>query len=343
MTLTVTEEKINGYERVVSFSDDSFQCYIAVHNTKLGQALGGCRIKPYASKDDALTDVLRLSKGMTYKSSLAGLKLGGGKCVVNAKCSTRDIMLKVGEAVNYLNGLYITAEDVGTTLPDIQIVGEVSPYVVHLDGSSNTALGVLSCMKAAFTKYSPTHYPTDLVGIPIWVQGLGKVGYDLVKRLGKHVSDLGYDYISGLNLFVSDLHPEMVKEAEITFRSREIIEADKRFIVVYSPCAMGQVINSENINTVRYSIICGSANNQLVHDEYAEILQKNGVIYCPDYLVNSGGVITAAGEIEGWSDDEVINRCEAIGDVLTNVFEMADRQKITPLEAANQLALARIV
>ncbi len=334
MPLTITEQPVDGYERVVSFSDDDFQAYIAVHNTALGPALGGCRIKSYASKDDALTDVLRLAKGMTYKSSLAGLNLGGGKCVVMAEKATREIMLKVGEAVNYLNGLYITAEDVGTTLPDIQVVGEVSPHIVHLDGSSNTALGVLSCMMAA-VKYHG-EYGDTLNGVPIWIQGLGKVGMDLAMRLGT---------LDDLQLYVSDLRPDVVKHACDTLGAREITEADKRFIAIYAPCAMGQIVNDTNLNTTRYSIICGSANNQLVHDEYAKVLQDNGVLYCPDYLVNAGGVITADGEIEKWTDEKVIEHCSNLGDQLLKCFEMADEgvmgQKITPLAAANMLAEAR--
>lgn len=330
MPLTITEETIDGYERVVGFSDADFQCYIAVHNTTLGPALGGCRIKPYASKDDALTDVLRLAKGMTYKSSLAGLNLGGGKCVVVADRSTREIMLKVGEAVNYLNGQYITAEDVGTTLPDIVTVGEVSPHIVHLDGSSNTALGVLSCMRAAL-KYQGD-WGDILEDVPIWVQGLGKVGMDLFDRLNhsKHPY-----------LYASDIRPEAVQQA-VSKGAHEIAESDKRFMAVYAPCAMGQVVNAENIDATSYPIICGSANNQLVEESYAEILKFNGVIYVPDYLCNAGGVITAAGEVEGWTEDEVTRRCEKLDDVLLNVFELAGKQDITPLAAANQLALARL-
>jgi leucine dehydrogenase len=328
MALTIKELKHDNYERVVEFSDDCFHCFIAIHNTKLGRALGGCRIKPYNHVSEALTDVLRLAKGMTYKSSLAGLNLGGGKCVVMAEKATRDIMLKVGEAVNHFDGLYITAEDVGTTLPDIQTVAEISPHVVHLDGSSNTALGVLSCMKAAIKHHHV--YGDSLKGVPIWIQGLGKVGYDLLSRLFIETG-------SELNGYVSDLRPEIVQKAMDEFYVREITDADKRFMAIYAPCAMGQVINSENINRIQYSIICGSANNQLLHDEYADVLQRKAVLYCPDYLVNAGGVITAAGEIANWTADEVVAKCEGLGDRLIEVFELAD-DKITPLAAANKLA-----
>ena len=338
MALTITEETVDDYERVVGFSDDDgFQCYIAIHNTTLGRALGGCRIKPYASKEDALADVLRLSKGMTFKSSLAGLNLGGGKCVVVADRSTREIILKVGEADNHLGGLYITAEDVGTTLPDIMTVGEVSPHIVHLDGSSNTALGVLSCIKAAV--YYQGDWTSTGFGLtmPIWVQGLGKVGWDLFRRIVEEQPE----WVRAPNLYVSDIRQEVVTDA-LGYNALEIAETDKRFMAVYAPCAMGQIVNASNVNDIRFPIICGSANNQLTDDSYAEILQKNGVLYCPDYLANAGGVITAAGELEGWSEEEVIDRCVGIGDTMEAVFEMADHEKITPLAAAHRLATDRL-
>jgi leucine dehydrogenase len=334
MALKITHEAQKGYERVVSFTDDSgFQCFIAVHNTVLGKALGGCRIKPYASSDEALIDVMRLSKGMTYKSSLAGLNFGGGKCVVNAERATREIMLKVGECVEYFDGLYVTAEDVGTTLDDIRIVGEVTPHIVHLDGSSMTARGVLACMQAA-VKWQG-YWGDDLDGMAIWVQGLGKVGMDLVKRL------VALEPGPGLNLYVNDLRPEMVAEAE-QLGAREVSDNDKRFMAIYAPCAMGQVINADNVNTVRYSIICGSANNQLTHDEYAEVLQTRDVMYVPDFLANAGGVINAAYEI-GQEFDQA--KCEehtdCLGEILVSVFDQARREKITPLAMALRRAEER--
>ena len=191
MTIQIERLTCDGYEQVVHFSDDAFQCFIALHNTKLGPAIGGCRLKWYDTSDDALADVLRLSKGMTYKSSLAGLDFGGGKCVVIAERPTRDIMLKVGECVNFFAGEYITAEDVGTTLLDTAITGEITPYVAHLDGSAMTARGVLACMLAAADHLDQWG---GLDGVPIWIEGLGKVGMDLANRLQGHN-----------NLYVTDL------------------------------------------------------------------------------------------------------------------------------------------
>lgn len=317
-----------GYEQVVNFSDDGFECYIALHSTTLGPALGGCRIKPYPSKADALLDVLRLSKGMTYKSSLAGLNLGGGKCVVIADRATREIMLKVGEAVNHFAGDYITAEDVGTTLPDIEVAAEVSNYTVHLDGSANTARGVLAAMRAAADYLG--EWNDGLDSVPIWIQGLGKVGMDLATRLRGHT-----------NLYVSDIRSELVDQAK-GMGFYELGETDRKFIAVYAPCAMGQVINPGNVHSLTYSIICGSANNQLADDSYAEVLRRDHVLYAPDYLVNAGGVISAAGEIEAWSDAEIGERCDGIGTVLLNVFQMAEKAGVTPLAMAQVLAEARL-
>jgi leucine dehydrogenase len=253
--------------------------------------------------------------------------MGGGKCVIIADRANRDIMLKAGEAVNHFGGDYIIAEDVGTSLDDIEMLSEVTPHTVHLDGSANTARGVLAAIRAAGT-YLGEWDTFD--GVPIWIQGLGKVGMDLATRLRDHT-----------NLYVSDLRSELVGQAK-AMGGHEISETDRKFIAVYAPCAMGQVVNAGNLHGLTYSVICGSANNQLADDSYAEVLQKNNVLYCPDWLVNSGGAITAAGEIEQWSVEEVEQRCDAIGEVLTNVFEMAKMAGTTPLATAITLAEARL-
>jgi leucine dehydrogenase len=340
MTLIISEIKTDGYERVVEFTDDTgFQCYIAIHNTSCGPGLGGCRVKSYASNENAFTDVLRLSKGMTYKSALAGLNFGGAKMVINAPKATREIMLKAGECVEYFDGQYITAEDVGTTLDQVHIMREVTQHTAQLDGSSMTARGVVVCMRAAL-KYQNKWGDMPL-GMPVWVQGLGKVGMDVAHRLD--ALNTIPRTLHGLDLYVSDLRPEAIKEAE-EFGAREITEDDKRFIEIYSPCAMGQVINDTNVNSTKYSIICGSANNQLVDESYAEILQNNGVIYVPDYLCNSGGVINAAMEIGVEFDQEACEKAtDAIGDKLLEVFAIAKEENITPLAAANKLAESRFI
>ena len=332
MALKISHEKHLGFEQVVSFSDTDFKCFIAIHNTVLGTALGGCRIKPYGSHDDAVADVMRLAKGMTYKSSIAGLNFGGGKCVVLAEKATREIMLKVGEAVNYFDGRYITAEDVGTNLADIETAAEVTPYTVHLDGSSMTARGVLACMQAAVLYQ---HQWGDVLdGVPIWVQGLGKVGMDLVVRIRELIPD-------DLNLMVSDLRPELVSQAE-AMGARALTEPDKRFVAIYAPCAMGHVITADNVNTVTHSIICGSANNQLAHDEYAEVLHKRDVLYVPDVLASGGGIIHAFYELDKVFDQV---KCEEhtdyLGTVLTSILTIAKEENSTPLAIAMRIAEER--
>ncbi|CAM6055310.1 unnamed protein product [Sphagnum tenellum] len=325
---------IDGYETVVKFYDDEgFRAYIALHNTKLGPALGGCRIKSYTEYDAELTDVLRLAKGMTYKSSLAGLSLGGGKMVVNAPYATREIMLKVGEAVNYFGGDYITAEDMGTTLEDINVVSEVSSHTIHRDGSSLTAKGVMVCMQAALRHIGYNSF----TNVPIWVQGLGKVGFDLVER----ITGLG----DMANIFVSDLCSDVVERSNRLFGTLEIDEEmiwSK--IAVYAPCAMGQVINKVTVGSIPYSIICGAANNQLVKDEYADRLQENGVLYCPDWLVNAGGVIAAACEVgQDYDADKAEAMTDDLADRLLTVLEVAQSSGQTPLAIATEMAEARFL
>ena len=329
MTLQIKRLAHDGYEHVAHFSDNAFECFIALHNTKLGPAIGGCRLKPYDSPNDALDDVLRLSKGMTYKSSIAGLDFGGGKCVVLAEHATRDTMLRVGDAVNYFKGDYITAEDVGTTLADTAITGEVTPYVAHLDGSDMTARGVLACMRAAAAYLGQWD---GLDGVPIWIQGLGKVGMALAQRLAGHN-----------NLYVTDLHTSRLDEA-IGFGAHRLTSNDRKFISIYAPCAMGQVVNASNVADLTYTMICGSANNQLSDESYAELLWRNSVLYCPDFLTNAGGVINAAFEMCPPYDETL---CEAatdlLGTLLTDVLERADQEGKTPLAIAKNIAESRFL
>lgn len=349
MPLQMKDLSEEGYERIVNFTDDTgFNCFIAIHNNRLGPALGGCRLKLYETDNDALLDVLRLSKGMTYKSSLAGLNLGGGKCVVVADKPTRDTMLKLGEAINMLNGEFITGEDVGTTLADIQIAGEITPYVIHQDGSSMTARGVYSCIISALFYQNKNNW--DILGRQIWIQGLGKVGMDLAYRL-KKTETIRYNLMENtynptmyplLNLYVSDLRYDPVHEAQNSLNAREMTAQDIYHTNIYVPCAMGQVVNIDNVNSLRYNIICGSANNQLVDDSYADILKANNVLYCPDFLVNAGGVIDASCEV-GQQYDQIKSEkmTDALGDRLSEVFEFADDENITPLAAAKIIAEAR--
>ena len=269
-SMKIIEHVYPGHERVVEFSSDGFQCYIAVHSTKLGPAIGGCRVKPYSDQAAALLDVLRLSKSMTYKCSMAGLHFGGGKCVVAADKPTPDLMHMVGDAVNHFNGQYITAEDVGTTLDDLKLVADVTNYCVHQDGAFMTAVGVYSAMQAAYALQNDWWMPFNEA--PIFVEGLGKVGSHLVKLLvDNHASQI----------CVSDIRPDLVSRAVKEKTVFKIAENDKKFMAIYAPCAIGQVINPGNLHSTRYSVICGSANNQLTDDSMPKDCRRTGCCIVP--------------------------------------------------------------
>jgi leucine dehydrogenase len=331
MMLKVQEIPAEGHERVVVFrDDDEFYCCIAVHSIKLGPALGGCRIFPYQSEHAALIDALRLSQGMTYKASLAGLNLGGGKCTVLADHPTPELMHKIGEAIEYLDGLYVSAEDVGTTVADMRLAAEKTSHIASLAASGDpspwTALGVMSCITTALD-----HTGQRLSSV--WIEGLGKVGWDLAHRL----------HGAGAELYVSDLRSELVVKAVEEFSAKRFTEDVVNDITLYAPCAMGQVVSARNVHSIRFPIICGSANNQLIQDDYAEILQQNGVLYAPDYLANSGGVINVAAEIGQIYDRQNVEaKVGLLSEKLKHVLEIAESQSITPLAAANILAEARL-
>jgi leucine dehydrogenase len=336
----ITERlNITGYEEVYHFTDTNFSAFIGIHNTHLGPALGGCRMKPYESDARALQDVLLLAKGMTLKNSLAGLNYGGGKMVVNARDPTRDLMHLVGEAVETLEGRYLTADDVGTTVDDMKIAAQRTRYVATLgkdalpgDPSPWTALGVFHCILAALTY---RNMQNDHAGLSIWVQGLGKVGWGLTERLANSGRPL-------FEIYVSDLLPDRVAAARATFGAIEYTPEIATQIQIYAPCAMGQVIRVDNIDDIKFPVICGSANNQLETDELAQILHDRGVLYCPDFLVNAGGVISAASEITGYDEDAVRRSVIDRGGCLTTTFKIAEQEKTTPLEMAKLLANLRL-
>jgi leucine dehydrogenase len=322
---------VDGYNTVIHFTDTNFSAFIALHDLQLGVALGGCRIKPYANDQEALEDALRLSKGMSYKNSLAGLKFGGGKCVVNAEHATPELMHKIGEAVEYMDGQYVTAEDVGTSVEDIRVLSEKTSFVASLghagDPSPWTAIGVFEAIEAAraYMGWEDSYSPS------VWLQGLGKVGWDLAERL----------HHDGYQLYVSDLNQDRVDEAVAAFGAWIYDENDPDMcneIDIYAPCAMGNVIRWDNIQDIDFPVICGSANNQLESDELADELYRSHVVYCPDYLVNAGGVIALAAEQTVFSMDNVLVKVKQRGDLLTLVLETAELLNMPPLRVANALA-----
>jgi leucine dehydrogenase len=316
---------------------------IAVHSTALGPAAGGCRFYPYATIDDALTDVLRLSRGMSYKNSVAGLPLGGGKCVIVADPSRpdkADLLHAMAEHVQSLGGRYWTAIDVGMTPADADIMAERCDYVFtrasqYPDGfnpSQFTALGGF-CGIRAVAKHALGR--DDLEGVRVAIQGVGSTGSDLARRLHE----------AGAELVVADLDPDAVaamveRYGATAVDPAEIHAAD---VDVFAPCALGATLNDETIPELRAKAVCGLANNQLAEPRHAAALRDRGITYVPDYVVNAGGVIGASTVIFTTPNrEESIRRIEGLHDTVLHILEQADAEDRPPAEIADELALARI-
>ena len=334
----------DAYEQVVFCHDRAtgLRAIVAIHSTRLGPALGGTRFYPYATEDDALDDVLRLARGMTYKAAAAGLDLGGGKAVIigDPKVDRTEGMLRAyARFVDSLGGRYITAEDVGTTQDDMDLIRRETPSVTGVsrsfggsgDPSAATAYGVLHAMKAVAKRLWST---TDLKDRHVVVSGVGKVGYALVRHLVEeraHVS-------------VADVNDEAVERVRRDF-SAEVVDVGSAHAVecdVYAPCALGRALNPTTIPALRCAAVVGSANNQLADDGCADLLAEAGVVYAPDYVVNAGGVINIAEELRGYHRERAYANVRRIFATTTNVLEIADAEGITTAAAADRLAQARI-
>jgi len=281
-----------GYENII-FGDDeavNLHCIIAVHSTKLGPALGGLRIWDYDNHDQMFQDVLRLAEGMTLKNSLAGLNMGGGKAVINTKQKTPDMLRKFGELVNELNGSYITAEDVGCTIEDIEYIAEISKHASSIKGAGDpspaTALGIVRGMEAAVNFHRDEMAPgLSLKGLKVAIQGLGHVGWALCEMLDN----------KGCLLTVADLNEEINKKFHQKYgKKHTIVDPEDIFQVncdIFAPCALGSVINDDTIELLNCKIVCGAANNQLSNLLAGYALKSRGIHYVPDFLVNAGGVL----------------------------------------------------
>jgi leucine dehydrogenase len=337
-------EKHGNHEQVVfcQDKDSGLKAIIAIHNTTLGPALGGTRMWNYANEEDALIDVLRLSKGMTYKAAAAGLNLGGGKAVIIGdpkKDKSEALFRNFGAFINSLNGKYITAEDVGTSVQDMSYVFMETPYVTGIpvsfggsgDPSPYTAHGVLMGLKAA-VKYK---LKTDsLKDLRIAVQGLGNVGSHLVEYLVKE----------GAKVTVADIDTERTKKIAGKFHldvvdPKDIITSD---CDVLAPCALGAVINDQTINNLKCRVIAGGANNQLAEDRHGDALRELGILYAPDYVINSGGLMNVFVELEGYSSDRAYEKTQQVYHSLMEVFKIADDENIASQKAADRLAESRI-
>ncbi|MCR9121064.1 MAG: amino acid dehydrogenase [Phyllobacteriaceae bacterium] len=333
------------HEQVVYATDKAtgLRCIIAVHSTRLGPAIGGCRIREYAGETEALDDVLRLSRGMTMKAAVAHAPFGGGKMVVMLQPGqekTPALMQSVGRAIERLGGRYITGEDVGSTVTDMTEIRRETRHVLGLsqeqggsgDPSPSTALGCFAGISAAIEFRYPGQ---DMHGVTVAVQGLGNVGWRLCQLLHE----------AGAQLTVSDLLSDRVQRA-VRLWDAEPADASQIHAVnadIFAPCALGAVLNTETIPQLKAGIIAGGANNQLaVEHRDGPALMQRGVLYAPDYVINSGGMIQLAAEFMPNGQSDVERRVLGIGDTLTAIFEHAEREGIPCNAAADQIALARL-
>jgi leucine dehydrogenase len=335
----------DGHEQVVfcNDKDTGLKAIIGIHNTVLGPALGGTRMWNYANEWEALNDVLRLSRGMSFKSSISGLNLGGGKAVIigDAKTvKTPELMRKFGEYVHSLSGKYITAEDVGMETKDMDTVREVTPYVTGISeekgGSGNpspiTAYGVFMGLKAA-SKY---RFGSDnLEGKKVLVQGIGHVGEVLVQHLTE----------SGALVTIADINEERLNQVGSKYGAKIFTGTDlySAEVDIYAPCALGATINDATINKIKAKVIAGAANNQLANEViHGAILKEKGILYAPDFLINAGGVINVYSELANLTRAQVMEKTENIYNTSLEIFKFAETNNITPHQAAMSMAQKRI-
>jgi leucine dehydrogenase len=333
------------HEQVTFLHDEAtgLKAIIAVHDTTLGPSLGGCRMWNYATEEEALIDVLRLSRAMTYKASIAGLNLGGGKAVIigDYKTDKSEMLFRAfGRYVEGLAGRYITAEDVGTSIEDMENVRQETSFVTGLsralggcgDPSPVTARGcfhgIQACVLHRFNK-------TSISGMKVAIQGLGHVGMHLTKLL----------YHAGVEIYASDIEESRTNRAAKEY-GVTIVPSDEIYsapVDIFAPCALGAIINDQTIDQLKCEIVAGACNNQLEKNEYhGEELMKRGILYAPDYVINSGGLINAANEYEGYPQQRAFERAEGIFDTLLQIFRVAEKENISPNKASDFLAEERI-
>ncbi|MHB1652215.1 MAG: Leu/Phe/Val dehydrogenase [Desulfitobacteriaceae bacterium] len=332
------------YEQLVFCQENTsgLKAVICIHDTTLGPALGGSRMWNYATEEDAILDALRLARGMTYKNAAAGLNLGGGKAVIIGDSRTQkseELFRAFGRYVQSLNGRYITAEDVGTNVQDMDwihretkfVTGVSSSYGSSGDPSPLTALGVWRGMKAA----AKEAFGSDsLEGKTIAIQGLGHVGY----YLAKHLTD------EGARLIVTDINPEAVKRVVREFVATPVLPEEVFGVKcdILAPCALGAVINDETIPQLKCQVVAGAANNVLKEERHGDKLHELGILYAPDYVINAGGVINVADELEGYNYERALKKVETVYDNVAKVIGIAKRDKIPTYRAADRMAEERI-
>ena len=335
----------SGHKKVVFCNDPDtgLKAIIAIHDTTLGPALGGVRMWNYNSEAEALEDVLRLSKGMTYKSAIAGLNVGGGTAVIigdSRRQKTEALMRSFGRFVKNLNGEFIAGEDVGTTVRDMEYIRMETQHVTgvpeSLGGAGNPApytakgvyLGIKACVKEVFGT-------DELAGRSVVVQGTGNVGEHLVELLRN----------DNVEVYVTDINEESMRMIARKYKAKAI-EADKIFNMgadIYAPCALGATINDKTLKTMKFAIIAGSANNQLADERiHGQILQEKGILYAPDYLINAGGIISCYSELTGFGKKRTIQLTENIYEATREVIKLSKSENIPTNLAASRIAEKRI-
>ncbi|MET8282681.1 Glu/Leu/Phe/Val dehydrogenase [Micromonospora sp. NPDC005174] len=335
-----------GHEQVVFCQDkqSGLKAIIGIYSTALGPALGGTRFYPYASEDDALADVLDLSRGMAYKNALAGLDLGGGKAVIwgdPEQIKSEALLRAYGRFVESLAGRYYTACDVGTYVPDMDVIARETRYVTGRsvehggagDSSILTAWGVFQGMRAAAEHVWGT---PSLSGRRVGVAGLGKVG----KYLTGHLLDDGAEVVA------TDVNPKALAWARANHPQVTLVDDATALVAadidVYAPCALGGALNDDTVPALRAKVVTGAANNQLAHPGIEKLLADRGILYAPDYVVNAGGVIQVADEIEGFNFDRAKLRATRIYDTTREILRLADAEGVPPAVAADRLAERRM-
>lgn len=334
----------HDYEQLVFCHDEQsgLKAIIAIHDTTLGPALGGTRMWTYDSEEAAIQDALRLARGMTYKNAAAGLNLGGGKAVIMGdpkKDKNEEMFRAFGRYIQGLNGRYITAEDVGTTVHDMDLIHEETNFVTGISpafGSSGnpspvTAYGCYVGMKAA----AKEAFGTDsLEGKTVAVQGVGNVAFELCRYLHEE----------GARLVVTDINKEAINRAEEAFGANAVDPGDIYGVQadIFSPCALGAVINDETISQLKVKVIAGSANNQLKEDRHGDTIHEMGIVYAPDYVINAGGVINVADELYGYNKERALKKVETIYNNVEKVIMISKRDRIPTYMAADRMAEERI-
>lgn len=337
--MEITELKVDDYHKVIKGYDHTsgMRAIIAVHNTNRGPAVGGTRLFPYGSDDEALHDVLRLSRGMTYKSALADIAFGGGKSVIIADPAqkTEELFKSFGRFVDSLEGVYICAEDVNTSPADMAVVRQETKNVLGLDGASGdpsplTALGVLTSIRTTVEQLG-----LKMDGLSVTIQGIGHVGKILTELLRAE----------GVTVYIADLREQAVddlakKTGAIAIPAEKAVQNP---CDVFAPCAMGAVLNEETIPTLNCKAVVGAANNQLAAPEDARRLADRGILYAPDYLVNAGGIINVSFEHQQdeYDAEGARQKVLGIGQTLKEIYDLAKKEDILPVEAADRIAEGR--